>query len=326
MPSLNASERSLVNSTFGRNAVLASAVVRRYKAHPIPTRWTYTGQRGALVLTAGSLKLLDLDTGDIVWETLIDSSSDYCDDANFFHSFASAEDRCMVGFCFALESEAADFFRAVQDDSSRQSPVAPSQLAAPKPSYAPVPAPRLPLAPKATTPSPAANVIDLKPIERSVSAPPVESKEEETKSRGLLFGMGKSKSSKGSDKKDKSSGKSKKKGAITKDMISGPTNFEHISHVGYNTKTGSFNAENIPEEWKIIFAKAGISEESLKSDRSMQKFAKKFMRDNADLVGKVQKSGPPPPPPVKYNGGKCSLGLEETAPPHAWMPSTNATS
>ena len=55
------------------------------------------------------------------------------------------------------------------------------------------------------------------------------------------------------------SSKKKDKPKIDKTMISAPENFQHLSHVGFDPKTG-FSASNIPLEWKVIFQKAGITE------------------------------------------------------------------
>lgn len=57
----------------------------------------------------------------------------------------------------------------------------------------------------------------------------------------------------------KTSKKQKDKPKIDKSMISAPENFQHLSHVGFDPKTG-FSASNIPMEWKVIFQKAGITE------------------------------------------------------------------
>ena len=86
-------------------------------------------------------------------------------------------------------------------------------------------------------------------------------------------------------------------------MISAPTNFEHVSHVGYSAQSG-FSVENIPLEWKLIFQKAGITDEQLQ-DKRQRKVVKQFMRDNANLVSggtsavptSTNRRAPPPPPP-----------------------------
>jgi hypothetical protein len=89
--------------------------------------------------------------------------------------------------------------------------------------------------------------------------------------------------------------------------------FSHVSHVGYDAKQG-FSAQNIPQEWKLIFAKAGITEDQLK-DKKTAKFVAKFMKQHGgDAPSAVpasrvaptsapsqQSSRPPPPPVISFN-------------------------
>ncbi|KAI8613936.1 hypothetical protein BC830DRAFT_425797 [Chytriomyces sp. MP71] len=69
------------------------------------------------------------------------------------------------------------------------------------------------------------------------------------------------------EKKEKKKSASGGTGKIDKSMISAPSNFEHLSHVGFNKESG-FTAQNIPMEWKAIFAKAGITEEQLQDKKT----------------------------------------------------------
>ncbi|KAI8903601.1 hypothetical protein EDD86DRAFT_97151 [Gorgonomyces haynaldii] len=71
----------------------------------------------------------------------------------------------------------------------------------------------------------------------------------------------------------------KKEKKLDKSMISAPSDFKHLSHVGYDPKKG-FSAQNIPVEWKIIFQKAGITEEQLQ-DKKTAKIVAKFMKEHA---------------------------------------------
>eukprot|EP01128_Nolandella_sp_AFSM9_P007201 TRINITY_DN3885_c0_g2_i1.p1 TRINITY_DN3885_c0_g2~~TRINITY_DN3885_c0_g2_i1.p1 ORF type:complete len:592 (+),score=134.98 TRINITY_DN3885_c0_g2_i1:109-1776(+) len=41
--------------------------------------------------------------------------------------------------------------------------------------------------------------------------------------------------------------------------IAGPTDFVHVRHLGFNPKTGTFDSENLPTEWKRMFKNAGIT-------------------------------------------------------------------
>ena len=57
-------------------------------------------------------------------------------------------------------------------------------------------------------------------------------------------------------------GKKKKKGKLRKEDISLPTNFQHISHVGWDPNKG-FDLENVDPKLKQFFSKAGVSEREL---------------------------------------------------------------
>lgn len=113
-----------------------------------------------------------------------------------------------------------------------------------------------------------------------------------------FFGMTRSKTQKKETKK------------LDKSMISAPSDFKHLSHVGYDPKKG-FSAANIPLEWKAIFQKAGITEDQLQ-DKRTAKIVAKFMKQHADAAAQpagpaapssnqapVSKRAPPPPPPSR---------------------------
>lgn len=66
--------------------------------------------------------------------------------------------------------------------------------------------------------------------------------------------------------KEKKKGKIKLKKKDPKNLIlSFPTNFRHTSHVG-QVKKGTFETRNLPEEWRVIFEKAGIRDSDLQED------------------------------------------------------------
>ncbi|KAI9346495.1 hypothetical protein BDR26DRAFT_931861 [Obelidium mucronatum] len=133
-----------------------------------------------------------------------------------------------------------------------------------------------------------------------------------TGSGGGFFSFGRKKKDKDADASSTKKDKKKKSGTasggkIDKSMISGPTNFEHVSHVGFNPNSG-FTAQNIPMEWKAIFAKAGITEEQL-ADKKTAKFVQKFMKEHSGAAGMPaaappstasnSRRAPPPPPPSR---------------------------
>ncbi|EPZ33916.1 hypothetical protein ROZALSC1DRAFT_31138 [Rozella allomycis CSF55] len=109
--------------------------------------------------------------------------------------------------------------------------------------------------------------------------------------------------------------KKKKKKKISKADISGPTDFRHVGHVGFDPVNG-FNIQNIPAEWKKVFEKAGVTKEQLEDEQTAQfifdfvqkkggiKAAKTEVQVNSSTE-ELQKSREPPavpsrraPPPV----------------------------
>ncbi|XP_037551868.1 WASP like actin nucleation promoting factor b isoform X3 [Nematolebias whitei] len=96
-------------------------------------------------------------------------------------------------------------------------------------------------------------------------------------------------------KKDKGNNKKKK---LTKADIGTPSNFQHVSHVGWNPNTG-FDLNNLDPELKNLFDLAGISEAELK-DRETSKAIYDFIEKNGGVEAvknEVRRQAPPPPPP-----------------------------
>ena len=76
--------------------------------------------------------------------------------------------------------------------------------------------------------------------------------------------------------------KGKKKGKV---RVGNPTNFRHLSHIGFDPE-GGFELQNIPPEWRNLFEKAGVTREQLEN------------KDTAEfIVDFVEKRGGPPVPP-----------------------------
>ena len=139
------------------------------------------------------------------------------------------------------------------------------------------------------------------PIKKSDSVDSVKSE----KSSGGLFGFGKKKTT------------TKK---IDKSMISSPENFQHLSHVGYDSKTG-FSAQNIPMEWKIIFQKAGITEDQLQDKKTAKVVAKFMQQHGASVPGSNNAPAAPPsrpnnpPAPPLSNSSPAAAGRRAPPPP-----------
>lgn len=170
-------------------------------------------------------------------------------------------------------------------------------------------------------------------------------KKEKNRSRSIFgsFGFGrKSKllssseeeeSSDSSSKKEKQKKKNKEKkkdSDLTHDDVSEPRDFTHLSHIGFNPEKGSFDIQNIPDEWKTLFAKAGITQSQLEN-KSTAKFIAGFVQDTepqmrgfkskgkpaVPIPATKKKTAPPPPPPVSSKARKApeSPLKSSTAPP-----------
>ncbi|CAI2173254.1 2434_t:CDS:10 [Funneliformis geosporum] len=93
-----------------------------------------------------------------------------------------------------------------------------------------------------------------------------------------------SKTNKKSQKENKNSGgglfgMNKVKNKIDKSKISGPTEFRHLGHIGYDDQKG-FDVQNIDPEWKELIAQLGelgVSDEDIEKNAD---FIQDFMKNN----------------------------------------------
>lgn len=88
------------------------------------------------------------------------------------------------------------------------------------------------------------------------------------------------------------SGGKKKKGKLDKSAIGAPTDFRHVNHVGFDSKSGGFSTENMPAEWNKVINQAGVTKEQL-TDQDTAKFIYEFMKS---YDPSAKKSAPIPPP------------------------------
>ncbi|KAL0486772.1 hypothetical protein AKO1_012121 [Acrasis kona] len=91
--------------------------------------------------------------------------------------------------------------------------------------------------------------------------------------------------------------KTEKKPVQARPTIGKPKNFQHVSHLGFDPKTGF---SEIPEQWKQIFTKAGISEEELRDKKTAKFLVKTMVHEN-------NKKNPPPPPAALVNASNASV-------------------
>lgn len=102
--------------------------------------------------------------------------------------------------------------------------------------------------------------------------------------------------------------KKKKKGFFSKSLISAPSAFKHIAHMGFDSEKG-FTAENVDPSWERLLSQLqgmGISKSQIEENKD---FIKDFVRDAE--AGNTSQAPPPPPPPA----AKAPKGKRKQAPP-----------
>ncbi|EDW16420.2 neural Wiskott-Aldrich syndrome protein [Drosophila mojavensis] len=120
-----------------------------------------------------------------------------------------------------------------------------------------------------------------------------------------------------------SGGKDKKR-RVTKADISQPTNFVHISHVGWDADKGFDLTGHESDEMLVkFFAKAGVSESQL-NDRDTRAFIYDFIQSNNVLASVKQEETEspteptptePPPVPSRHHPHHSQNGNQRSAPP-----------
>ena len=192
--------------------ILAMTAVRLYQSSQREYSYFLTGVIALHRSLRGgfSFKIVDLKANRAVWEFPIVSDIKYLEEKPFFHSFVGQN--CMMGLSFADDDEAKLFAEWYKSRENFVPPVAKTE------SHQPI--------------SKANNSVSVKEAAPVIKEPPLSSSAKKDTSGGGLFGFGR-----------KNSGKSKPK--FDKSMISTPSNFEHVSHVGFSAQSG-FSVDNIP--------------------------------------------------------------------------------
>ena len=222
--------------------LLAQAAVKMFRSDN-GDGWQEAGGPGMLVYCSNSsgsqwMKVVQLSDGATLLneELYEDFNRTYSSDSRAaqmaFHTMEF--DGWVGGFCFARDTEAQQFASAVPASCPKGTGGPPPAPARPGP---PDPAPP---APPGRPASPAA--IATRPIAPPAAEPPPE---EDNKRRGW-FGK-----------------KKKEKKETERPMeIGAPTNFKHITHIGWDESNG-FDVRNLPEEWKSLFKAAGVKKKDL---------------------------------------------------------------
>eukprot|EP00029_Vermamoeba_vermiformis_P001725 TRINITY_DN1193_c0_g1_i4.p1 TRINITY_DN1193_c0_g1~~TRINITY_DN1193_c0_g1_i4.p1 ORF type:complete len:317 (+),score=114.86 TRINITY_DN1193_c0_g1_i4:450-1400(+) len=97
--------------------------------------------------------------------------------------------------------------------------------------------------------------------------------------------------------------------------LSGPTNFRHQSHIGWDPDKG-FEINNIPPEWKQLFAAAGVKKSELKDAAT----AKYVMNVITDAMLADSGMAPPTPGPAPTPTAPTHNNVAPVAPVHVNAP------
>ncbi|KAL6049452.1 p21Rho-binding domain containing protein [Balamuthia mandrillaris] len=97
--------------------------------------------------------------------------------------------------------------------------------------------------------------------------------------------------------------------------ISGPTNFSHDTHVGWDAEQG-FEVRNIPPEWKKLFKDAGVRKSELQ-DPETRNLLINTVRQSIMLSRSPLADDAPPPPPTGSAPPPPSGGPPPPMPPPA---------
>ncbi|XP_046439003.1 neural Wiskott-Aldrich syndrome protein-like [Daphnia pulex] len=185
------------------------------------------------------LRVFCLDRQSAIWEQELYSSFDYCAPRPYFHTFEG--DECRIGFNFANEGEAEYFLMAIKEYLRMKSEKRERRRLSQQQVQQPQPGKHTPVATNGSVPKSTA-----------VRSATITNRITVTKK-----------------------GKKDKNKKITKADIGGPSDFKHISHVGWDPNQG-FALDNVDPNLLKFFARAGISENHLK-DKATREFIYDFI-------------------------------------------------
>ncbi|XP_072181532.1 actin nucleation-promoting factor WASL-like [Diadema setosum] len=234
------------------------------------------------------IRVYDLQNERLLWEQELYNQFKYDTPENFFHMFAS--DNCWAGLNFASEVEANGFKQVINDKiQRRQQRRQEKRRPAPQTPGGPPPAPH-------NVAQPPTHVNGYPGTSTSKRRASTSSKEEKKKDKG---------------------GKKK----LTKADISLPSDFKHVSHVGWDPEKG-FNVDEMDPQVKGWFNTIGVSDDQLK-DQNTAQFIRNFIDQHGGLDAlkedaerlTTRDTVPPPPPPSRGGAPPPPPPSRSTGPP-----------
>ncbi|CAC5417264.1 WASL [Mytilus coruscus] len=299
---LNENENESLFNILGRGCVtLASGVCQLYTADP-PSRQRWSKRFCGVVCFVKDnpkrsyyIRLYDIKLGGsydrkdaIIWEQEIYNQFKYKAPREYFHTFEA--DEVQAGLNFASEDEAIKFKNAVEQKLLERH--------------------QKKIERKKQTTVVSHGHQASSPVMNNVPAQaPVVNIDVKSGSNTI----GKSKA-----------GKKDKKKKLTKEDISTPTAFRHVSHVGWDPTKG-FDMNNLDNDMKSLFQQVGISD-TTDMDKETVDFIYDFVEQHGGIEKireEIKKKPPPPPsshsapiqPPPPRSGGPPPPPPARTGPP-----------
>ncbi|XP_062125019.1 actin nucleation-promoting factor WASL isoform X1 [Drosophila sulfurigaster albostrigata] len=326
---LTSDENYAVFQLLGRKCQsLNTAVVQIYKTEGSAHSHWKKKHTGVVCFVKDSairsyfLRAYCLIRNELIWEHEIYDGMKIVKSRPFLLTFEGNDG--YVGLNFVSEDECDSFFQMVdttlETRNRKRQEKRNRQKAQQAPNAPTAPLPREPARPPSIQQNRGASALDGNTVQLrnnkigSVTLAPAAPTPAPTKNfLSSNFGL-----SGGSGGKDK-----KRKNKVTKADISQPTNFVHISHVGWNADKGFDLTGN--ENDKVLtdfFAKAGVSESEL-NDRDTRAFIYDFIKSNnvldsvkqEEIESPTQPTAHMPPPVPSRQAHHSQNGNQRSAPP-----------
>ena len=110
--------------------------------------------------------------------------------------------------------------------------------------------------------------------------------------------------------------KSSSGGGVTKAMISAPSGFSHVAHMGFDSQSGGFTSNNIDPAWERLLGQLESQGVSRSQIQKNEQFIRNFVEGQGGpdaATNNAPRNMPPPPPPPPPAGAARS----PPPPPHA---------
>ncbi|KAK3608351.1 hypothetical protein CHS0354_030806 [Potamilus streckersoni] len=283
---LSETENEGLFNLLGRNCVtLASAVVQLYLSEPPSHQHWNKKTCGVACFVKDNpkrsyyIRIYDIKKGQMLWEQELYNQFIYKTPREYLHTFEA--DNCQAGLNFASEDEANKFKTVVQGKLFERQRKKHEKKLQQKQST--------------NTSPPVVSALSSINESQPLSNITLTVKKPEEKSAAV---------------KDKKKDKKKKK--LTKEDISGPTAFRHVSHVGWDPNKGALDMDKVDPDMKNLFESIGIHNDL---DEETVDFIYDFVEKHGgmDAVKKdlenrttpmLPSMAPPPVPPTSRHTSK----------------------